>query len=171
MIHLILGPMYAGKTTKLLELYELYRGVVFDYAEFNGEGFMVSHNKKTVPCLKRMTLIDSEWITDGPLFVNEAQFFPDLLAFVKKWESVYDIYLFGLDGDFQRKPFEPIVQVLPLCDTMIKLQGTCALCPAPSLFSKRITDHQETYLLDESAYIPICRLCYLNYSGVNQQIK
>ena len=172
MIHLILGPMYAGKTTQLLDLYALYKGVLFDYAEFNGEGFMVSHRNQSIPCLKRMTLMDAEWrtestsFTEGPLFINEAQFFPDLVEFVKKWELTYDIYLFGLDGDFKRNPFETILQVLPLCDTVEKLQGTCAMCPAPSLFSKRITDHQETYLLDESAYIPLCRNCYLSYSDV-----
>ncbi len=163
MIHLFLGPMYAGKTSKLLKLYEIHKGVLFDYAETNGEGFMVSHNKESVPCFKRSTLIDAEWITDGPLFVNEAQFFPDLAEFVRKWEDMYDIYLFGLDGDYQRKPFGPIVRVLPLCDTIEKMRGTCALCPKESLFSKRITSSRERYLLDESAYIPLCRMCYLNY--------
>jgi thymidine kinase len=107
--------------------------------------------------------MDAEWITDGPIYINEAQFFPDLVDFVKKWELEYDLYLFGLDGDFQRKPFGAIVRVLPLCDTVEKLRGTCSLCTHPSLFSKRITSNRERYLLDESAYIPLCRNCYVNY--------
>jgi len=162
MIHLILGPMYAGKTTKLLSLYEANKGIILDYSEQNGDGCMYTHDKKSVLCLKRSTLIDSEWITDGPIYINEAQFFPDLVEFVKTWELFYDIFIFGLDGDYQRKPFDTILGVLPLCDTVEKLRGTCTLCQDPSLFSKRITDHRERILLDETAYIPLCRSCYLN---------
>lgn len=161
MIHLILGPMYAGKTTKLLAFYDVSKGVIFDYSEQNGEGCMYTHNKKCVMSIKRSTLMDAEWITDGPIYINEAQFFPDLVEFVKTWELHYDIYLFGLDGDYQRKPFDTILWVLPLCDTVEKLQGTCHLCQEPSLFSKRITPHQERVLFDETAYIPLCRFCYL----------
>jgi thymidine kinase len=155
--------MYAGKTSKLLTLYSKHKGVLIDYAETNGEGIMCTHNGHMIPCLKRTTLMDTEWITDGPIYINEAQFFPDLVEFVKKWELEYDLYLFGLDGDFQRKPFGTIVRVLPLCDTVEKLRGTCSMCSNDSLFSKRITSSLERYLLDETAYIPLCRNCYLNY--------
>jgi len=161
MIHLILGPMYAGKTTKLLNLYNANKGIILDYSEQNGEGYMYTHDKKCVPCFKRSTLMDSEWITDGPIYINEAQFFPDLVEFVKTWERHYDFYLVGLDGDYLRNPFDIILGVLALCDTVEKLRGTCALCQSPSLFSKRITHHRERVLLDETAYIPLCRICYL----------
>jgi thymidine kinase len=154
--------MYAGKTTKLLNLYKQNKGIILDYSEENGEGYMYTHDHEGVLCLKRSTLMDSVWITDGPLYINEAQFFPDLVEFVKKWELFYDIFIFGLDGDYQRKPFGPIIRVLPLCDTVEKLKGLCEQCQSPSLFSKRITDHRERILFDESAYIPLCRSCYLN---------
>lgn len=159
MIHLILGPMYSGKTSKLLKLYQ-GKGVILDYSETNGEGILTSHDQVSIPCLKRSTLMGASW-TDGPIYINEAQFFPDLVEFVRTWELEHDFYLFGLDGDFQRKPFGPIVRVLPLCDTLEKLKGTCSKCQGPSLFSKRITSDRARYLLDETAYIPLCRRCYL----------
>jgi thymidine kinase len=163
MIHLILGPMYAGKTSKLLKLYKELGGIILDYAETNGEGTVVNHNKDSLPCVKCNLLKSAEWMTDGPVYINEAQFFPDLLDFVRKWEMHFDIYLFGLDGDFMRQPMGQILQVIPLCDTVEKLKGKCSKCSDPSLFSKRITSDISQYLLDETAYIPLCRNCYLTY--------
>ena len=164
MIHLILGPMYAGKTSKLFDLYYKHGGIILDYAEIKCQtGIIVNHDGQEETCISLSRLDDIVTIVHSTIFINEAQFFPDLLEFVKKWESK-DIYLFGLDGDFQRNPMGQILQVIPLCDTVEKLHGQCKQCAKPSLFSKRITSDMNPYLLDETAYIPLCRNCYLTYN-------
>jgi len=162
MIHLCIGPMYSGKTTRLLALYREKGGVILDYSEEETtQGPMVNHNGDSAPCYPLSKLCNYTG-NDDILYINEAQFFPDLLEFVKQHEQK-SIYLFGLNGDFQRKPMGQILEVIPLCDTIEKLIGTCKLCTKGSLFSKRITSDQQQYLLDESAYIPLCRDCYLHY--------
>jgi thymidine kinase len=125
-------------------------------------GIIVNHDKKEHTCISLSRLEDIVSLVHPIIYINEAQFFPDLLEFVKKWESK-DIYIFGLDGDFQRNPMGQILQVIPLCDTVQKLKGKCK-CDKGSLFSKRITNDMNPYLLDETAYIPLCRNCYLNYN-------
>lgn len=165
MIHIILGPMYSGKTTMLFELYETIGGLILNYSESKCQtGLIVNHDKKEHTCISLSRLDDIVTLVHSTVFINEAQFFPDLLEFVKKWE-LKDIYLFGLDGDFQRNPMGQILQVIPLCDTVKKLRGTCSQCDRGSLFSKRITADMNPYLLDEKAYIPLCRKCYLTYNG------
>ena len=164
MIHLTLGPMYSGKTSKLLKLYKELGGIILDYSEKSGDGVVVNHDKEFAACIKCNRLNLAEWLTDGPVYINEAQFFPDLLDFIKKWENHFDLYIFGLDGDFVREPMGQILQTLPLCDSVEKLKGKCSKCSAPSLFSKRITSDTVQYLLDETAYIPLCRNCYLTYN-------
>ncbi len=163
MIHLCLGPMYAGKTTQLLSLYREKGGVILDYStQEMHEGTLTNHNGDQAPCISLSSL--SSYTGDAPiLYINEAQFFPDLLDFVKQKEE-RTIYLFGLDGDFQRKPMGQILQVIPLCDSIEKLKGKCQKCENASLFSKRITKDTQQFLLDESAYIPLCRFCYLYYN-------
>jgi thymidine kinase len=165
MIHIILGPMYSGKTFMLFELYEKIGGLILDYSELKCQtGLIVNHDKKEHTCISLSRLDDIVTIVHSTIFINEAQFFPDLLEFVKKWESK-DIYLFGLDGDFQRNPMGQILQVIPLCDSVKKLRGKCCRCDRGSVFSKRITSDMNPYLLDEKAYIPLCRKCYLTYNG------
>jgi thymidine kinase len=161
MIHLCLGPMYAGKTTKLLSLYREKGGQILDYAdESETNGIMTNHNGDPAPCIHLSRL--SSYTGDASiLYINEAQFFPDLLEFVKQQEHTHTLYLFGLDGDFQRNPMGQILQVIPLCDTIEKLKGKCQRCSDDSLFSKRITTDTQQVLLDETAYVPLCRTCYL----------
>jgi len=165
MIHIFLGPMFSGKTSRLFELYEKHGGLILDYSELSCQtGIIVNHDGKEETCISLSRLDDIVTIVHSTIFINEAQFFPDLLDFVKKWESK-DIYLFGLDGDFQRNPMGQLLQVIPLCDTVQKLTGKCTGCDKGSAFSKRITDDMNPYLLDETAYIPLCRNCYHTYNG------
>ncbi len=163
MIHLCIGPMYAGKTTKLLSLYHEYGGDIVDYAENNREtGRILNHNGETAPCIHVSKLEYYSGNTDI-IYINEAQFFPDLLEFVLQHENK-TIYLFGLDGDFTRNPMGQLLLIIPLCDTVEKLRGQCSQCSEASLFSKRITEDTQQYLLDENAYIPLCRSCFLSYN-------
>jgi len=170
MIQLIMGPMYAGKTTRLLSLYEKYGGIILDFSDRKcQEGHIMSHDKKSAPCILLPCLqdihtaeisIQKKFSVSPYIYINEAQFFPDLLEFVKRWEE-RDLYIFGLDGDFQRRPIGHILEIIPLCDKVEKLNGKCSRCKSDSIFSKRITQDTRQILLDETAYIPLCRNCYL----------
>lgn len=170
MIHLFLGPMYAGKTTRLMSLYHKYGGIILDFSEKKcQEGHMMNHDKQSVPCIHLPCLqdihtaevsIQREFSNSSYIYINEAQFFPDLLDFVKRWEEK-DMYIFGLDGDFQRNPMGQILQIIPLCNKVEKLNGLCSRCKSASIFSRRITADTQQIFLDETAYIPLCRNCYL----------
>jgi len=161
MIHLCLGPMYAGKTTKLLSVYREKGGQILDYADTNEtKGIMKNHNGDPAPCI-HLSKLSSYTGNASILYINEAQFFPDLLDFVKRNEDK-TLYLFGLDGDFQRNPMGQLLDVIPLCDTVEKLKGSCQRCSDASLFSKRITTDTQQVLLDETAYVPLCRKCYVS---------
>jgi len=162
--------MYAGKTTLLMNLYKKYGGIILDFSEKTcEEGTLMNHDKNSESCILLSRLqniytaepsIQRKFSLAEYIYINEAQFFPDLLDFVKRWEEK-DIYLFGLDGDFQRNPIGQILHVIPLCDKIEKLNGLCSRCKSKSIFSKRITPEMQQILLDEKAYIPLCRNCYL----------
>lgn len=166
MIHIILGPMFSGKTTLLFQMYEQIGGLILDYSEGKCHpGMIKNHDGKEHACMSLSRLDDIVSMVHSTIYVNEAQFFPDLLEFVIRCEKEEkDLYLVGLDGDFQRNPMGQLLQVIPLCDTVKKIRGNCCQCERGSAFSKRITDNMNPYLLDETAYIPLCRNCYLNYN-------
>jgi thymidine kinase len=172
-LHLYLGPMYAGKTTMLIKNID-DNTIVLDFIEENScyFGHVVSHDNLEHKCIKlnrlcNLFIVNSINIIETfrnakKILINEAQFFPDLLEFIKMIERYsVRVEVYGLDGDFERKPFGQILDIIPYCDSVVKLKGKCSYCNELSIFSKRITDNKEQYLVDETAYRPVCRQCYL----------
>lgn len=173
-LHLYLGPMYAGKTSQLIRNID-NETIILDYTEVKSchMGYVITHDKDKALCIKLNRLCDLFITTDiemidlfrtaKKILINEAQFFSDLLNFIKIIEGYsVKVEVYGLDGDFERKPFGQILDIIPWCDSVVKLKGKCCFCNELSLFSKRITNNKEQYLIDETAYRPVCRSCYLN---------
>jgi len=91
------------------------------------------------------------------IMINEAQFFPDLVDFVKEF-SQRNIYVYGLDGDFKQEKIGYILDIIPLCDTITKLRATCA-CGEPAIFSKILESTDSDQYQPNAQYIPVCRKC------------
>jgi thymidine kinase len=91
------------------------------------------------------------------IFINEAQFFPDLYKFVVEYGRKH-IYLYGLDGDFKREPIGDILQLIPYCNSVIKLNAKCK-CGDQAIYTHRESSEEEQYA-PQASYIPKCRRCY-----------
>lgn len=171
-LELIIGPMFSSKTTTLLEIYKKCQFCNIPVTIINHtidtryhDTMLSSHDQLTAPCLQANKLADV-WPLLGSsevILINEGQFFPDL------YEVVMDmlhhnkrIYICGLDGDFERKKFGSILDLIPLCDKVIKLTSLCSSCKDGTLaiFSMRLTDEKEQTIVGSTNYIPVCRKCY-----------
>jgi thymidine kinase len=101
------------------------------------------------------------------IIVDEAQFFPELVPFVKYVveELGKNLYLVGLDGDIHRKPFGEILECIPLADRILKLTSFCHSCSngTPGLFSYRPRGEQAQQVLigGLDMYESLCRACYV----------
>ncbi len=107
------------------------------------------------------------------IFIDEGQFHSRrLIRFVKKLVDKLGKYVVvvGLDGDFNRKKFGYILDLIPLADSVEKLHAICENCGnINAIFSHRIVPGDEKVLVGgKEAYHPLCRKCYLNY---NQKLK
>lgn len=180
-LHITLGPMYSGKTTRLFEQNTREKNantkpMVIDYdiddVEYDGNtyrfGEIKNHDDKTIKKVyKTKGLMNYDLLSEvknyDAILVNEAQFFHCLDVFVQYClEQKKRVYLYGLDGDFERKPMGQILDLIPICDTVTKLQGICYVCKfKASIFSHRITDNKDQVLFDHTKYVPLCRSCYL----------
>ena len=66
----------------------------------------------------------------------------------------------ALDGNFQRKSFANIADLIPLAEKISKLQALCA-CGADAPFTKRLVPHEEEILIGgREFYAPACRTCF-----------
>jgi thymidine kinase len=101
--------------------------------------------------------------TSRVILINEGQFFPDLYDFVNELlKADKKVYVCGLDGDFERKKFGNILDLIPLCDKVRKLTSLCSICKdgTPAIFSMRLTEEKEQTIVGSDNYIPVCRKCY-----------
>lgn len=171
-LKVILGPMFAGKTTNIINEYNKYTCMDYNCIAINhkiddryGEGVVSNHNHVKIPSTNTSTLkeIRNEIIDYKVLFINEGQFFTDLYDFVSEMlELDKIIFVCGLDGDFQRKKFGSILDIIPLSDEVVKVNGICTNCKKrKSLFTHRIVKEGGQIVVgNQNMYMALCRPCY-----------
>ncbi len=101
---------------------------------------------------------------------DESQFYSDLPEVVTRWVDFFgiDVYVLGLSGDYKRKNFGRIHELLPLADHVKMLRDTlCEVCAlkkirTPALFTHRKEDSSGAQVeVGSSNYMPVCRGCYV----------
>jgi thymidine kinase len=176
-LDLIIGNMFSGKSTELIRRINTVKSinkkvVVVNYIHDNRycKDSVCSHNNIKIESLKTdlLLLIDKEIIINSDfIFIDEGQFFTDLIEFVKLYVDFYkkNIIVSGLDGDSNRQKFGSILELIPLCDSIIKLKAYCIKCCDGTYgpFTKKIVNND--MLIDiggSDKYIPVCRNHYFN---------
>jgi thymidine kinase len=187
-LELIIGPMFSGKTSKLLEIYKQCLFCDISVAVINhsidnryDETMLSTHDKRMIPCIQTKNLqeiwnnIDLEvpftTLAEDHLklrradviLINEGQFFDDLYVVVEEMlNNNKTVYVAGLDGDFERKKFGQILDLVPLCDKVTKLTSLCSQCKngTNAIFSMRLSTEKQQTLVGSSNYLPVCRKCY-----------
>lgn len=172
-LHIIIGPMFSGKTSRLINLYELLK-VNNNVLTINhnldtryGLNKISTHDKREITCLNFKELreiYDNEdvFLKSNIIMINEAQFFNDLYEIVILMVEKYKkhVYLCGLDGDFKQKPIGRILDLIPYSNNIEKLNGMCTYCINPSIYSKRITREEGQIVVGNDNYVPTCRNCF-----------
>lgn len=178
-IHLIVGPMFAGKTTALLKRVQAESStgrtvamVKSDKDTRYGLTSIVSHDGLQMPCWAvanlatfRVIIGEEAYTKLDVIGIDEAQFFKDLYSFCQVAADLEGktIIVAGLDGDFSRKNFGSILDLVPIADTIIKLSSHCELCGKPAHFTFRKIDDRKTEVIGgKDVYMPVCRQHYLS---------
>ncbi len=174
-LRLYLGCMFSGKTSELIREYTRWtkigkKVICINYADdtrYGDDNYVYSHDLNKIECLKTDKLynIKKEEINKYQvILINEGQFFEDILEFCKEYVDIYkkDIVVCGLDGDYLRKPFGKINDLISICDEVTKLKAFCVKCNdgTPALFTWRISSDNNQISINND-YIPVCRKHYL----------
>jgi len=177
-LEVIIGPMFSGKTSKLVEVYKqcmfcnipvlvLNHGLDKRYHD----SLLSTHDQTMIECIQVNTIAEiwsetdtnEEYKNAQVILINEGQFFSDLYdGIVKMLNDNKTIYVCGLDGDFERKKFGSILDIIPLSDMTYKITSLCSLCKDGSrgIFSKRLSQETEQTVIGSENYVPVCRECY-----------
>ena len=174
-LELIIGPMFSGKTSRLIEIYNqcIADNINVIVVNFIGDKryhktMLSSHDEIVVPCEFTQSLrdfLDGDYMQNADvILINEGQFFDDLYESVRTMidELHKKVYVCGLDGDYRREKIGYILDLIPICDKLEKLTSKCSVCNEVALFSHRTVKQREQYVIGANdSYMPLCRACYL----------
>jgi thymidine kinase len=181
-IDLIVGPMFSGKTKELLQRIRRLEMnpanrilcITHTYDErYSKKGEIVSHtgdSHEAIPLNALMPFGSDHRYRDAThVMIEESQFFSDLFPFATKAADIHQKHVVcaGLDGDFMRGPFGQIMDLVPHCDSIIKLRANCGKCSqvGTAIFTARMRGHgsDQVYIGGKEMYRPLCRTHFIQY--------
>lgn len=179
-LEIIIGPMFAGKSTELIrrirQLAVLNKKYISIKPKIDNRYYdkqIVSHNNDKIYCSCYDTIEDliKDLINNNTfnnidtIFIEEGQFFPDLKKGVLKLveELNCNVVIVGLDGDSNRNKFGQILDLIPYCDSCVKISALCKRCNdgTPAIFSHRNNDSIKQIEVGVADYEALCRKHYL----------
>ena len=142
LITVISGPMFAGKTKKLIEYYrDLKKAnkkiLVFKHATDArySQSEIVSHDNERIPTLLVEDIKEIKKFLDRDtevILIDEIQLFfsEEVISFLDNLaKEGKEIIVSGLDwDDFNNTPFPFVAGLLAAADKVIKLKGVCDIC-------------------------------------------
>ena len=175
---LLIGCMFAQKTTELLRRIRRYKSIgysvlVVNYAEDTryGKHQIASHDSDIYEACSAVNLKEVNSEVESCKFqvivIDEGQFFKDLFPYVTRWSDTLPVHIIvaGLDGDSDRKPFGDILQLIPYAEDVERLTAFCAECKngTPAIYSKYVagTKGTQVEIGGTDRYLPVCRKHYL----------
>lgn len=176
-IHLIIGPMFSGKSTELLRLVRRYNFkrkttavVAFELdSRYSNTEKVVTHDMYEYPAIKtgKISDIKERLMNYDVIGIDEGQFYPDLCEEVEELANMGKIVIISaLSGNFKREPFEVIAKIIPKCETIQNVTAICFNCNDEANFTLRITkDQEEVVIGGDDMYKPSCRSCFMSYNN------
>jgi thymidine kinase len=175
-IELIIGPMFSGKSTRLIEqmrkyVYKAKKTIMVKYyadQRYSEKSEVVTHDLIKYDSINCKLLRNSfETLKQYDVIgIDEGQFFADLVEVCEELALMGKIILIAaLNGDFRMEPFPVIQRIISKSDKIKLLKAYCFNCHKDAKFSLRIVQSNETVLIGAGeAYKPACRECHVFFS-------
>jgi len=172
-LELIIGSMYSGKSTELMRQVARLKSIGMRCLVINHTNdtrvdgdYVQSHDGKKIEAIKTDDLLLTNVRPYDAIAIDEAQFFQNLKSAVMLMVETHNkhVIVAGLSGDYERKAFGEILDLVPLADNVHFKRALCAKCchpGRPASFTKRLSG--ETDLVSVvGTYSAVCRLCFLD---------
>ncbi len=172
-IELICGPMFSGKTERLLERLAAARAESIPVAVFKHSSDdrydnhqLVTHSGlRAAACPVASAAKLLELAGEARLVViDEAQFFGIDLVSACQWlsEGGCIVVVAGLDRDSWGEPFGPVPYIEQIADRVTRTTGKCAACGAVADRTQRIAPIAGLCMIGgPEAYEPRCSKCFV----------
>ena len=181
-LELLIGPMFAGKTSELIRRLTTFKKANFTVLYINSSldtrsDLFSTHNgslskDQDIDMVKTTLLMDVYEMCKEVrvIAIDEGQFFDDIVEFYNQIVEVdkKTLIIAGLNGTSDRTPFGKLAELYPLCDNIEFIKPFCTTCSetgkiVPAIFSKRITKTTGDSVVcigGSDSYIAVCRNHY-----------
>ncbi len=180
-LDIIIGPMFAGKSCELIRRIRLLKVLKKEYIVIKPKidnrydnlydsNMIVSHNFDKEHCIvleKLDYIFNTDLVNIDTIFIDEGQFFDDLVNVVKILVEQHNInvVITGLDGDSNRNKFGHILDLIPFCNTCTKINASCIICldgtHAPFSYRKKNHNQEQILIGSGDTYMSLCRKHYM----------
>ncbi|MFC1646716.1 hypothetical protein ACFL1A_00385 [Patescibacteria group bacterium] len=179
------GPMFAGKTTKLLALFSILSNLNHNILCFKAEakkvggmGHTKSHDEIPLPVIyirmdqpeKISQYVGKDGI--GKVIIDAVHFFPKakiMKVINKLLSSGIDVYVNGLIYDYRKKEYGATKSMLKKADDSIELFSICVRCGRKAAHTERISgglsQSVATTGSKKAKYIAVCSKCHKIFKG------
>jgi len=188
-LEIIMGTMFSGKTSYLLNkialFVELNLKVLYINIDFDDRSELEfsTHNpifnsidfKKKDKINENLTMSKVRDFSNiafesyDIIMIDEAHFFDDIIKFTKKLlDNKKHVIIATLIADYKGNKFGKVLDLIPICDEVVRLESYCIECSKQkkinkAIYSKRITKNKESIDIGGSdKYIAVCREHYAN---------
>ena len=170
-IEVIAGPMYAGKTSKLLQKilwlqHQEKNMLVLKPAIDNrySEDTITTHNQLSFPCYSMSNWDD---VVENYVFEQYDTVCLDEVQFMDTENTMFNVehclrkginvFAAGLDQDSRGVPFETTARLLGLADKVTKIRAYCNECGKPATKTQRLVDAGDRVAVGSTGmYVPRC---------------
>ena len=163
-ITLFVGPMCSGKTSALFEQYDMYKEhyPIFIYlpsVDTRSKLYLKSHDGRQLhaQCVDNVRCLPA----DCCVLIDEVQFTTGhVLDLLKTVPHNTHVFMSGLSGDFRRRGWPGMENVMALCDDVFFLKAKCTICHEAAPFTVRKGNRTDLVLCGGTdMYEPRCRHC------------
>jgi Thymidine kinase len=188
----ITGPMFSGKTSRLIELLEREilagRNTLLFKPEIDKRydtTFVTTHKGMRLPAIvlntdnagvKKMYSLSENVDVIG---IDEAQFWnhdsilPEIANKIASEDKI--VYVAALNKNHLGTPFKTSMEIISRADQVYSLTAVCAKCGEDATFTQRIMNGREVFgeqikIGGMESYEPRCRKCFI-HPETNQKFK
>jgi thymidine kinase len=184
---IIMGPMFSGKTSRLIEYLEREMIAGRNISLFKpridsrySESEVVTHKGIRLPAVVLDTSQDGVRILRESVMnsqavgVDEAQFWPLQTELPRVLEEIAfmgkTVYVSVLNRDHKGEPFGGAMELLARADLVESLSAVCAKCGDDAYFTQRVLAGKEVFgeqvkVGGKELYEPRCRSCFVRPSA------
>ena len=175
-IHLFIGPMFSGKTTRLRNSIQKLKNqnlktILVNYNNkkyIKEESQLITHDLIREDCLSCENLTDIliQLINYDVIGIDEGQFFSDLLEICNTLTRFGKIiFIAALSSNDQMKPYDNISNLIPFVDKIKLMKSYCFFCHKQAGFNLKIKKSKNIFIEERKEnYKPVCKNCFYIHS-------